>query len=63
MSCLIHIRQVNLAAVLGKGGATKSNEFSEKIQTAFEPPHFGKLECNFFIMDTVAYMQGGMRAR
>ena len=48
MSCLIHIRQVNLAAVLGKGGATKSNEFSEKIQTAFEPPHFGKLECSFF---------------
>ena len=34
---------------LGKGGATKSDEFSEKFQTAFDPPLiFGKLYCNFF---------------
>ena len=24
------------------------------------PPHFGKLYCNFFIMDMVAFMQGGI---
>ena len=49
----------------GKGGNTKSDEFLEKFQTAFDPPHliFGKLCCKFFIMDMVAYMQGGMRAR
>ena len=39
-----------------KGGATKSDEFSKKIQTAFPPILiFGKLYCNFFIMDMVAY--------
>ena len=36
--------------LLGKGGATKSDEFSEKFQTAFDSPSliFGKLYCNFF---------------
>ena len=50
---------------LGNGGATKLDEFSEKFQTAFDPPPliFGKLYCKFFIMDMVAYLQGGMRAR
>ena len=44
----------------GKSGVTKSDEFLEKFQTAFDPPLiFGKLCCKFFIMD----MQGGMRAR
>ena len=35
---------------LGKDGATKADEFSETIQTAFAPPPliFGKLWCNFF---------------
>ena len=47
---------------LGKGGATKLDEFAEKFQTAFNPPPliFGKLYCNFFIMDMVAFMQGGI---
>ena len=52
----------------GKDPANKSDEFLEKFQTAFEPPPliFGKLYClycKFFIMDMVAYMQEGMRAR
>ena len=47
------------------GPATKSDDFLEKFQTAFDPPPliFGKLCCKFFIMDMVAYMQGCMRAR
>ena len=47
---------------LGKGPATKSDEFLEKFQTAFDhsPLIFGKLCCNFFIMDMDAYMQGGI---
>ena len=33
---------------LGKDPATKSDEFLEKFQTAFDPPLiFGKLYCNF----------------
>ena len=34
----------------GKGGATKSNEFSEKFQTAFDSPrlHFRKIMLQFF---------------
>ena len=48
---------------LGKYGCTKANEFSEKIQTAFDLPFiFGRLYCNFFYT-MVAYMQGGTRAR
>ena len=46
----------------GTGHATKSDEFLEKFQTAFDPiPSF--LENNiaiFFIMDMVAFMQGGI---
>ena len=50
--------------LLGKGGATKSDEFSEKIQTAFDPPpHFRKIMLNFFMTDLVAHMRGGMMAR
>ena len=46
---------------LGKDPATKSDEFLEKLQTAFDPPLiFGKLYCNFFTMDMVAFMQGGI---
>ena len=38
----------------------KSDEFLEKFQTAFDPPLiFGKLYCKFFIMDMLAFMQGG----
>ena len=49
----------------GKGGNTKSDEFLEKFQTAFDLPPliFGKSYCNFFVMDMVVYMQGGMMAR
>ena len=48
---------------LGKGGATKSDGFLEKFKTAFDPPLpliFGKLGCKFYIMDMVAFMQGGI---
>ena len=36
--------------------------FFEKFQTAFDPRPliFGKLYCNFFAMDMVAFMQGGI---
>ena len=41
--------------------ATKSNEFLEKFQTAFDPPpHFLKIILQFFIMDMVAFIQGGI---
>ena len=40
---------------LGKGGATKSDLFSEKVQMAFDPPAppliFGKLHCKLFSED------------
>ena len=51
-----------LVADLGKGPATKSDGFLEKFQTAFDPPPliFGKSYSNFFIMDMVAFMQGGI---
>ena len=46
---------------LGKDPATKSDEFLEKLQTAFDPPpHFWKIMLQFFIMDRVAYMLGGI---
>ena len=49
---------------LGKGPATKLDEFSGKFQTAFDPPpHFQKIILQFFMIDMVAYMQGGMVAR
>ena len=41
----------------GKSPATKLDDFLEKFQTAFDPPlTFGKLYCNFFVMDMVAFM-------
>ena len=50
-----------LSLSLGKGSATKSDDFLEKYQTAFDPPLiFGKLCCNFFIIVMVAFMQGGI---
>ena len=51
--------------LLEKGPATKSDAFSEKFQTALNPPPliFGKLCCKFFMTDMVAYMRGGMMAR
>ena len=46
---------------LGKDAATKSDDILEKFQMAFDPPLiFGKLYCNFFIMDMVAFIQGGI---
>ena len=56
----------NSIHALGKDPATKSDEFLEKFQTAFDLPPPSFLEnfvAIFFIMDMVAYMQGGMRAR
>ena len=52
------------ACCLGKGPATKSDEFLEKFQTAFDPPaHFRKNLFQSFMADMVAYMRGGMVAR
>ena len=43
---------------LGESGATKSDNFSEKFQRAFDSPLiFRKIYCKSFIMDIVAYMQ------
>ena len=55
----------NFFLLLAKGPATKSDEFSKKFQTAFDPPppHFRKLCRKFFMIDMVAYMRGGMMAR
>ena len=47
-----------LVRLLGKGQATKSDDFLEKFQMAYDPPLiFGKLCCKFFIMDMVTFMQ------
>ena len=49
---------------LGKGRTTKLDEFSEKFQTAFEPPtHFRKIVLQILMIYMVAYMRGGMTAR
>ena len=46
---------------LGKGPATKSDEFLDKFQTAFDPlSYLENYIANFFIMDMVAFMQGGI---
>ena len=45
--------------MLGKGPAAKADEFLAKFQTAFDPPSFLENYFAFFIMDMVAYMQGG----
>ena len=50
--------------LLEKGPATKLDAFSEKFQTALNPPpHFRKIMLRFFMTDMVAYMRGGMMAR
>ena len=33
---------------LGTGDATKTDELSEKFQTAFDPPHFRKIMLQYF---------------
>ena len=60
--CLPIIAIAPVFSAFGKDPATKSDEFLEKFQTAFDPPPliFGKLCCKFFIMDMVAFMQGGI---
>ena len=58
----LHLKYV-VFIYLGKDPATKSEGFLEKFQTAFEPPpppHFWKIILQFFIMDMVAFMQGGI---
>ena len=49
----------------GKGSAAKWVEFSEKFQTVFDPPP--SISENYitiiFMIEMVAYMQGGMMAR
>ena len=54
---------LSLSFFFGKGPATKSNEFSEKFQTALDPPHFRKIILQTVYIDMVAYMRGGMLAR
>ena len=46
---------------LWKDPATKSDEFLEKVQKAFDPPPslLGNYIATFFTMDTVAFMQRG----
>ena len=48
----------------GKGLATKSDDFLENFQTAFDqPPSFLENHvANFFMTDMVAYMRGDMMA-
>ena len=43
---------------LGTGDETKMDEFSEKFQTAFDPPSFSEnYIANFFMINMVAYMR------
>ena len=46
--------------MLGKGPATKSDEFLENSKRPLTPPHFWKIILQIFIMDMVAFMQGGI---
>ena len=56
--------KISSLSFLGTGDANKTDEFSEKFQTAFDPPsHFQKIILQFVKMDMIAYMQVGMRAR
>ena len=49
---------------LGKSPATKSDDFLEKFQTAFDsPPSFLENHIAMFIMGMVVFMQGGIGAR
>ena len=47
---LVEVLSKTISSNLDKGGATKSDEFLEKFQTAFDPAPliFGKLYRNFF---------------
>ena len=46
---------------LGKDPATKSDEFLEKFQTAFDPPSFlESYNATFIITNMLAFMQGGI---
>ena len=50
--------------VFGTGQGTKMDEFSEVPNGLCPPPSFlENYVAIFFMMDMVAYMQGGMRAR
>ena len=52
-----------LVRLLGKGQATKSDDFLEKFQMAYDPPLiFGKLYCKFFMPNMVVYARGDMMA-
>ena len=55
-------RRYDYTKLLGKDPATKSDEFLEKFQTAFDPPpsFLENYVANFLIMDMVAFMQGGI---
>ena len=61
---VVSFKNTNLLGVLlplGKDPATKSDDFLENLQTAFDPALiFGISCCKFFIMDMVAFMQGGI---
>ena len=50
---------------LGKGPATKSDEFSGTYPNSLRspPPHFRKIFLQIFMITMVAYMRGGMMAR
>ena len=54
------IKMMALMLRLGKGPATKSDEFLEKFQMAFDtpPPHFWKI-----VTYMVAYIRGGIMVR
>ena len=39
----------------GKGGATKSDEFSEKFQTAFDPPSFSENYVAIFLWNACTW--------
>ena len=48
---MFHQKNLVFVLVLGKGGPTKTDEFSEKFQTAFDPPHLRKIILRFFESD------------
>ena len=61
MQASIFLWQVWFSYV-GKDPAIKSDDFLEKFQTAFDPPpsFLENYIAIFFIMDMVAFMQGGI---
>ena len=45
----------------GRNPAAKSDEFLENYKRLLTPPpHFWKIMLHFFLMDMVAFMQGGI---